>query len=125
MRALLAAVLLAAAALANGAGRLSARRHVAWRTPRGGRWHAAQLSSSSSGTARKLNGVVNPGPDAVPDHRTFNLSRTAGRSRLRPSRRPAPLISFDAVLSDLGKYDRQLTWHLDGGRTEIQRPHDP
>ena len=116
MRALLAAVLLAAAALANAQEGY----------PLDGTWRG-EHPTANGGTATvviifawdgdKLRGIVNPGPDQF-EITNFELIPDGWKVKIAAQSKKGAAISYDAVLSDIGAYDRHLngTW-TEGGRT--------
>ncbi len=115
MRALLAAVLLAAAALANAQEGY----------PLDGTWRG-EHPAAGGGTStvvlvfewdgKKLNGVVNPGPDQF-QITNVELIPDGWKVKIAAKSKTGAAVSYDAVLSDIGKYDRHLsgTW-MEGGQ---------
>jgi hypothetical protein len=115
MRALLAAVLLAAAALANAQEGY----------PLDGTWRG-EHPAAGGGTStvvivfewdgKKLNGVVNPGPDQF-QITHVELIPDGWKVKIAAKSKAGTAVSYDAVLSDIGKYNRQLsgTW-VEGGQ---------
>ena len=115
MRALLAAVLLAAAALANAQEGY----------PLDGTWRG-EHPAAGGGTStvvivfewdgKKLNGVVNPGPDQF-QITNVELIPDGWKVKIAAKSKAGAAVSYDAVLSDIGKYNRQLsgTW-MEGGQ---------
>jgi hypothetical protein len=120
MRALLAAVLLAAAALANAQDGY----------PLDGTWRG-EHPTAGGGTAtvviifqwdgQKLNGIVNPGPDQY-DITSFELIPDGWKVKIAAKSRKGAAISYDAVLSDIGQYDRHLngTWTEGGHKYDVR-----
>ena len=120
MRALLAAVLLAAAALANAQEGY----------PLDGTWRG-EHPVAGGGTAtvvivfewdgKKLVGTVNPGPDSfqVTD---AQLIPDGWKVKITAKSKSGVAISYDAALSDIGKYDRHLTgtWTEGGQKYNVR-----
>ena len=116
MRALLAAVLLAAAALANAQEGY----------PLDGTWRG-EHPAARGGTetvvivfewdGQKLKGIVNPGPDQF-EITDFELIPDGWKVRIAAKARDGAAVTYDAVLSDIGQYTRHLTgtW-TEGGRS--------
>ncbi len=115
MRALLAALLLAAAALANAQegfpldGTWRGEREAVGGAP-------ATIVMVLQWDGRKLSGVINPGPKAIPIADAQLIPEGWRVSVAARSAAGAP-IAFDGALADLGKYNRTLagTW-TEGGR---------
>ena len=117
MRALLAAVLLlAAAALANAQEGY----------PLDGTWRGEHAGAGGTTTTvvmifswdgKKLGGVINPGPDAI-QITDAQLIPEGWKVKIAAKSKTGTPVSYDAVLSDLGKYNRHLTgtW-TEGGQT--------
>lgn len=120
MRALLAAVLLAAAALANAQEGY----------PLDGTWRG-EHPTTGGGTStvvivfewdgKKLNGVVNPGPDQF-QVTNVELIPDGWKVKIAAKSKTGQAISYDAVLSDIGKYDRHLngTWTEGGTKYNVR-----
>jgi hypothetical protein len=120
MRALLAAVLLAAAALANAQEGY----------PLDGTWRGDH-PVAGGGTAtvvivfewdgKKLNGVVNPGPDQF-QITNVELIPDGWKVKIAAKSKSGAAVSYDAVLSDIGKYDRHLngTWSEGGQKYNVR-----
>jgi hypothetical protein len=120
MRALLAGVLLAAAALANAQEGY----------PLDGTWRGDH-PVTGGGTAtvvivfewdgKKLNGVVNPGPDQF-QITNVELIPDGWKVRIAAKSKAGTAISYDAVLSDIGKYNRLLsgTWTEGGQKYNVR-----
>ena len=115
MRALVAAVLLAAAALANAQEGY----------PLDGTWRG-EHPAAGGGTStvvivfewdgKKLNGVVNPGPDQF-QITNVELIPDGWKVKIAAKSKAGAAVAYDAALSDIGKYDRHLngTW-TEGGQ---------
>jgi hypothetical protein len=120
MRALLAAVLLAAAASANAQEGY----------PLDGTWRG-EHPAAGGGTAtvvivfewdgKKLVGTVNPGPDSFQVIDT-QLIPEGWKVKIAAKSKAGAAITYDAVLSDLGKYDRHLmgTWTEGGQKYNVR-----
>ncbi len=108
MRALLAAVLLlAAAALANAQEGY----------PLDGTWRGEHPAAGGATTTvvmvlewdgKKLGGVINPGPDQL-QITDAQLIPDGWKVKVAAKTKSGTPIAFDAVLSDLGKYNRHLS----------------
>ena len=119
MRALLAAVLLAAAALANAQEGY----------PLDGTWRGEHPAAGGTTTVvivfewdgKKLKGVINPGPDAL-QITDAQLIPDGWKVKVAAKSKAGAPISFDAVLSDLGKYNRHLsgTWTEGGQKYNVR-----
>ena len=121
MRALLAAMaLLAAAALANAQEGY----------PLDGTWRGEHPGAGGSTTTvvmifswdgKKLGGVINPGPDAI-QITDAQLIPDGWKVKLTAKTKAGAAISYDAVLSDLGKYERHLTgtWTEGGQKYDVR-----
>jgi len=115
MRALLAALLLAAAALANAQEGFPL--DGTWRGEReavGGA--AATIVMVLQWDGQKLSGVINPGPKAI-QIADAQLIPEGWRVTLAAKSASGTAIAFDGALADLGKYSRVMTgtW-TEGGR---------
>jgi hypothetical protein len=120
MRALLAAVLLAAAALANAQEGY----------PLDGTWRGEHPAAGGSTATvviifewdgKQLKGIINPGPDSL-QITDAQLSPEGWKVKLTAKSKAGAAITYDAVLSDLGKYDRHLTgtWTEGGQKYNVR-----
>ena len=121
MRALLAAVLLlAAAALANAQEGY----------PLDGTWRGEHpVAGGGTSTVvivfdwdgKNLRGVINPGPDSL-RITDAQLIPDGWKVKLTAKSKAGTAISYDAVLSDLGKYERHLTgtWTEGGQKYNVR-----
>ncbi|MEJ1965323.1 MAG: hypothetical protein WDO56_28820 [Gammaproteobacteria bacterium] len=115
MRALLAALLLAAAALANAQEGFPL--DGTWRGERaGGGGAPATIVMVLQWDGQKLTGVINPGPKAVPIT-DGQLIPEGWRVSVAGKTAAGAAIGFEGTLADLGKYNRTITgtW-TEGGR---------
>jgi len=120
MRALLAALLLAAAALANAQEGFPL--DGTWRGERApGGGAPATIAPATivivlQWDGQKLSGVINPGPKAI-QIADAQLIPEGWRVTLAARSASGTAIAFDGTLADLGKYSRVMTgtW-TEGGR---------
>ena len=119
MRALLAAMLLAAAALANAQEGY----------PLDGTWRGEHPAAGGTATVviifewdgKQLKGVINPGPDSL-QITDAQLIPDGWKVKLTAKSKAGAAITYDAVLSDIGKYDRHLTgtWTEGGQKYSVR-----
>lgn len=120
MRALLAAMLLAAAALANAQEGY----------PLDGTWRGEHPAAGGATATvvivfewdgKNLKGVINPGPDSL-QITNAELIPEGWKVKIAAKSRTGASITFDAVLSDLGKYNRHMagTWTQSGQKYNVR-----
>ena len=120
MRVLLAALLLAAAALANAQEGF----------PLDGTWRGERQAAGGAPTTivmvlqwdgQKVTGVINPGPRAI-QIADAQLFPAGWRVTLAAKNAAGEPISFQGVLADLGKYNRSVagTWTEGGHKYSVR-----
>jgi hypothetical protein len=120
MRVLLAALLLTAAALVNAQEGY----------PLDGTWRGEHPAAGGATATvvivfqwdgKKLGGMINPGPDAIPIT-DAQLIPEGWKVKIAAKSKAGTSIAFDAVLGDIGKYNRTMTgtWTEGGQKYNVR-----